>query len=156
MLKPHHLAWLCSHPDRTAEWLSSALREGFDVHHIDGDHSNNKRTNLVLIECTDHMMLHNGSKLSRLVLCGRKWGEKRVVALNEKCQKAYELRQSCIGWNEVSELLGVSPVVVMNYAKQWAENKSLPWPIDVPRAKQKKKKAWGLPYQPAVKNGALL
>lgn len=36
------------------------LGEGFDVHHIDGDHGNNCPLNLVLIEHTDHMALHNG------------------------------------------------------------------------------------------------
>lgn len=40
--------------------------EGFDVHHIDGNHENNDPQNLVLIEHTDHMMLHGGRHLGRL------------------------------------------------------------------------------------------
>lgn len=57
-LKPHHLAWLETRAHRSAEWLRSRLRDGFDVHHMDGDHSNNDPANLVLIEHTDHMRLH--------------------------------------------------------------------------------------------------
>jgi hypothetical protein len=36
------------------------LRQGFDIHHIDGDHSNDTPGNLVFIEHTDHMFLHSG------------------------------------------------------------------------------------------------
>jgi hypothetical protein len=34
------------------------LSEGFDLHHIDGNHANNDPLNLVLIYHPDHMMLH--------------------------------------------------------------------------------------------------
>ncbi len=37
-------------------------REGFDVHHVDGDHENNLPDNLVLIEHRDHFMLHSGKR----------------------------------------------------------------------------------------------
>lgn len=40
--------------------------EGFDVHHLDGDHENNDPANLVLIEHTDHMMMHDGRTMGRL------------------------------------------------------------------------------------------
>lgn len=43
------------------------LRDGFDVHHLDGDHSNDDPANLALIEHTDHMRLHGmGVTLGRL------------------------------------------------------------------------------------------
>jgi hypothetical protein len=64
MREPHHLAWLQAHPDRSAEWLAERLRDGFDVHHVDGDHQNNTPANLVLIEHIDHMRLH-GWTMSR-------------------------------------------------------------------------------------------
>ena len=57
-LKPHHKAWLQSHPERSAEWLQEMLADGFQVHHIDGDHANDHPYNLALIETTDHMRLH--------------------------------------------------------------------------------------------------
>lgn len=57
-LKPHHVAWLDAHQDRTEAWLRAMTRAGFDVHHIDGNHDNNAPGNLVLIEHADHMMLH--------------------------------------------------------------------------------------------------
>jgi hypothetical protein len=68
-LHRHHLAWLAVHPDRSEEWLKTKLSEGFDVHHLDGDHFNNDPANLVLIDHADHMMLHGANKLVRL---GRK------------------------------------------------------------------------------------
>lgn len=55
------------------------MRDGFDVHHLDGDHENNDPRNLVLIEHTDHMALHNGGThmLGRLRPGGRKAGERK-------------------------------------------------------------------------------
>lgn len=47
------------------------MADGFDIHHMDGVHENNDPLNLVLIECGDHLMLHNGKmRFSRVV--GRK------------------------------------------------------------------------------------
>lgn len=57
-LLPHQQAWLNAHPDRTEEWLRQMIREGFNVHHGDGVHSNNHSDNLFLIEGSDHMRLH--------------------------------------------------------------------------------------------------
>jgi len=61
-LKEYHKSWLVAHPERGEAWLKEKLREGFDIHHIDGDKANNDPLNLVLIEAGDHFMLHNGSK----------------------------------------------------------------------------------------------
>lgn len=66
-MKHHHKAWLQAHPHRTVEWLRERIREGFDIHHLDGDYTNNDPDNLVLIEHTDHLMLHTGKRrLGRL------------------------------------------------------------------------------------------
>lgn len=54
----HHHAWLLAHPNRTVEWLTLRLAEGFHVHHADGDHANDHPDNLLLIEGSDHMLLH--------------------------------------------------------------------------------------------------
>jgi hypothetical protein len=75
----HHLAWLAAHPDRSIEWLRRMLTEGFHVHHIDGDHSNNHPANLALIEAVDHMRLHGLFRLvgPDLMNAGRIGGRKR-------------------------------------------------------------------------------
>lgn len=65
MLKTYHLAWLRAHPDRTEKWLEAMLKDGFDVHHLDGDWHNEATDNLVLIEAADHMMLHSGARFMR-------------------------------------------------------------------------------------------
>lgn len=54
----HHEIWLEAHPDRTADWLSDRLEDGFELHHVDGDRNNNAPDNLVLIEWRDHRRLH--------------------------------------------------------------------------------------------------
>jgi hypothetical protein len=54
------LHWLLDHPERTYEWLLERLKDGFHIHHLDGNHSNNEPTNLVLIEASDHFRLHGG------------------------------------------------------------------------------------------------
>jgi hypothetical protein len=58
---PHHQSWLNAHPHRSAEWLAARIGDGFDIHHLDRDHESNDPTNLVLIEHSDHLMLHSGS-----------------------------------------------------------------------------------------------
>ena len=58
-MEAYHFAWLAAHPDRSEDWLKARLYEGFDIHHMDGDHENNEIDNLVLIEHLDHMRLHS-------------------------------------------------------------------------------------------------
>jgi hypothetical protein len=65
-MEAYHFAWLAAHPDRSEDWLKARLYEGFDIHHMDGNHENNAIDNLVLIEHTDHMRLHD-LPLRRLV-----------------------------------------------------------------------------------------
>lgn len=61
-LKPYHLAWLEDHPWRSKEWLLERLADGFDIHHLDGNHDNDAPSNLVLIDHADHLMLHADGK----------------------------------------------------------------------------------------------
>lgn len=66
-LEKYHEVWLEAHPYRSEQWLRERLADGFDVHHLDGDHGNNTWDNLVLIDHGDHMWLHlMGRKLYRL------------------------------------------------------------------------------------------
>ena len=59
-LESYHYVWLESHPTRTEGWLRERLKDGFCIHHIDGDHSNNHPRNLVLIEGQDHRVNLHG------------------------------------------------------------------------------------------------
>lgn len=61
-LEFYHLTWLSAHPWRTEQWLRDRLADGFDIHHLDGSHSNNDPANLVLIDHADHLALHSGGK----------------------------------------------------------------------------------------------
>lgn len=65
-LQEYHWVWLRLHPNRSVEWLQERMKDGFDIHHIDGDHLNNDGRNLILVECLDHMRLH-GRELNRIV-----------------------------------------------------------------------------------------
>jgi hypothetical protein len=62
LMESYHYAWLSEHPERTEGWLQDRLKDGFAIHHMDGNHSNDEPRNLVLIESGDHMMIHNGVK----------------------------------------------------------------------------------------------
>jgi hypothetical protein len=57
-METYHYAWLTAHPDRTRAWLKARLRDGFHVHHVDGNHQNDAPKNLVLMEGVDHLRLH--------------------------------------------------------------------------------------------------
>lgn len=74
----YHIAWLGAHPWYTAAWLKSKLVEGFDVHHIDGNHGNDDPNNLVLIEHSDHMMMHGGRFMGRLKTGQDTWGGEMI------------------------------------------------------------------------------
>lgn len=65
-IESYHMAWLSTHPNRSLEWLQERMKDGFDVHHLDGDHENDDPGNLVLIDCLDHMRLH-GTSWNRIV-----------------------------------------------------------------------------------------
>lgn len=89
----HHSAWLSAHPERTAEWLLARLADGFDVHHINGDHEDNAPSNLVLIECGDHMMLHSGHRLRRVV--GANAGKrKKKLVVSRRDRRTSRLRKT--------------------------------------------------------------
>ena len=61
-MEHYHHVWLEHHPNRTVDWLRERLKDGFGIHHIDGDHENNAPENLVLLDWTDHRMIHAGKK----------------------------------------------------------------------------------------------
>jgi hypothetical protein len=58
-MNSHQKAWLKANPHRSAAWLKERLADGFDIHHLDGNHENNDPLNLLLIEVMDHMRLHD-------------------------------------------------------------------------------------------------
>ena len=94
---PHHISWLKSRPHRTMGWLAEMLRCGFDIHHLDGNHDNNEPGNLVLIEHTDHIRLHNGGAytLGRLTPSGRRRKRRKRVEAAIAAREA-----ACRLWNE--------------------------------------------------------
>lgn len=65
-LPPHHRAWLQAHPSRSETWLRQHIADGFDVHHLDGNHGNDDPANLLLIEDQDHRSLH-GRRVQHIV-----------------------------------------------------------------------------------------
>ena len=77
--------WLSAHPHRTAKWLRERIVDGFDIHHIDADDSNNHPTNLILLETTDHTLTIHTLPFSRLdaVVAMRERQARIVAALAE-------------------------------------------------------------------------
>ena len=117
------------------EFLDNALKCGFDVHHIDGDHSNNDPDNLVLIFAGDHMLLHGMKTYSGRT--GGKW--KTAEQLHrEKMQmgeEVYGLRLSGSYWDEIEIPSGMAK------AKYYAENAGKPWPIQISLRRRESSKA---------------
>jgi len=94
-LQAHHRAWLSAHPDRSEDWLRDMFSEGFDIHHVDGDHHNNTPLNLVLIEAVDHMRLH-GFKLPHGLVGWRKNLQRKSTEAKRKKKAAESLSASAI------------------------------------------------------------
>ena len=88
----HHAAWLAAHPNRAPDWFKARLADGFDVHHIDGDPTNNDPLNLALIEHDDHMRIHKAPLFSRLrVLPLNKQKPRRAAARKRKSRALREV-----------------------------------------------------------------
>lgn len=138
-MKEYHRVWLSVHPERSADWLQDRLKDGFDIHHLDGDHGNNDPLNLVLIEGADHLMLHNGSARCSRIVPNLQRANQTPEAL-ERAKQAYEGYDSNAGWGVVAEALGLgywSGQQARTMAKRHAAANALTWPI-VPQPKVKK------------------
>ena len=134
-MKSYHTVWLRAHPHRSSEWLRERLAEGFEVHHIDGVHSNNAPANLVLVEGRDHMLLHMGHRPRRV----RELPDKVIEAQRAAYivgEAAYKLRSTGLRWNAVAhelyrigvcEYLGASGVT--NKARRYALYNDHLWPV---------------------------
>ena len=145
MLKPYHVNWLQKHPDRSEEWLETVLSNGFDIHHLDGDHSNNEWENLILVEHSDHMRILHKAEPLRVARpgvipafeCLKLWNERFM----SKGEMAYKMRsKTTMGWAEIVEALGLESKKlskeaicgrVLNLAKSYARSHALKWPCDL-------------------------
>lgn len=107
----HHI-WLAAHPWRTQQWLKEKLSDGFDIHHLDGDHANNISSNLVLLEASDHMMLHSG---------GRGMRRLKKADLNPRPQKEKAVRKAKL---KPAQKIEVTNEVVENHATDNAASSS--------------------------------
>jgi len=127
MLRDYHYAWLSVHPDWDEDSLQIALSMGFDIHHEDGNHSNNDPSNLLLVEHQDHMRLHGRQPLHKKLENGK------LQQKIEKGHSCYVLREQRLPWHEVAQrVYGVRmSQKAMNAAKKYAEYHNQPWPIDV-------------------------
>jgi len=119
-MQSYHDKWLEIHPERTKEWLQEKLLEGFDIHHVDGDITNEAYNNLVLIESADHLMLHNGK--TRVFRIGPKAHKKPKPLIDRLLQRAYtkgklayEYRLAGIKWGEISSKLGHGYGTIQKY-----------------------------------------
>ncbi len=124
-LESYHYVWLSVHSHRTAEWLRARLKDGFDIHHIDGDHSNDASTNLVLIDGGDHLMLHNGStRLWRV-----KGVKKPMICDAEVGEASYTYRRVGHCWACVAILLNRPQSYCLRHTKLWLRDTLGEWPI---------------------------
>lgn len=140
----YHVAWLKVHPWRTADWLREKMREGFHIHHVDGDHSNDDPSNLVLIDGDDHMALH-GVPLRDGIAKWRKRERKQIkVAVrppSEEGARLYLLKAELdCSWKALAQQYynGVKPnpnaiwsmigVGLMAKARNYAKRVGKSWP----------------------------
>ena len=126
-------AWLSDHPTRSEAWLDRIIAEGFDLHHIDGDYTNNNPYNLLLVETDDHRAVLHNIKISVAVNVENRLQCRRTRLT--KGEKAYQLRQLGLGWADADAFLRITSSNM--YARQFALINKLPWPIPVGRA------SWG-------------
>ena len=124
MIKAHHAAWLSVHPFRSDAWLNRMLAEGFDIHHIDGNHDNNSPDNLVLIDGADHMMLHNGkTRMQRgTQLIASVQEQKNLQKILTIGMAAFESVKRNKSWKLSADEVGVSTVTAKKWATEYAKS----------------------------------
>lgn len=115
------------------------LAQGFQVHHMDGNHFNDDPANLVLIEGSDHMRLHGmKTRLPDELLHTRRRKHAERLAQGKAM---YEERLSGTSWREAvhlhmqsdREIFEVNASRGIVLAKEYAVDAGREWPIDVPK-----------------------
>lgn len=139
--KEHHKAWLSVNPHRSEAWLSRKLAEGFHVHHIDCDPSNNDPDNLLLLDGVDHLRLHGLPKKQELKVLARR---QRAGKFDYRDALWWRVGAVCYvlrgrGWSghaafrAVTRWLGEEPYVdsvsMFSTAGKFAEREGLEWPL---------------------------
>jgi len=125
-MEKHHEAWLSIHPEWSAKDLYDAISMGFDIHHEDGDHSNNDPSNLLLVEHQDHMRLHGSVPLNQKLERGK------LAQKIEKGRSCYELREYGMYWWQVAMRVyndRNKSTAASNAAKKYAEYHNMTWPV---------------------------
>ena len=127
-LRQYHLAWLLDHPERDEAWLRRMTAGGFDIHHLDGNHSNNDPGNLALIEHRDHLMLHAGVRPKKTMRFLVRAGPKKRTMING-CRCYWMRHNGGATWNKISDHFRIgSGVAAMACAKKYALLNDLCWP----------------------------
>ena len=121
-MEQHRKVWMESNC-KDEEWMYQASQNGFDVHHLDGDHSNNDPENLVMIFASDHMRLHNAEHFIPLSRCKKNWNEESEGEKLTRGEFAYKERLKGLGWKEIE---CKNPILL---AKNYAIKKGMEWPI---------------------------
>lgn len=132
----YHLAWLSAHPERSERWLADRLKDGFDVHHLDGDHGNDDPDNLILIEAVDHQRIHG----RRVKFFDRR--KQHTLAMQEG-ERAYAMRCTNMSWGDIArEVWGEGSRKSRAYyvAKVWASYNDLTMPDVKPAEATQSKK----------------
>ncbi|MBS1984808.1 MAG: hypothetical protein JST16_11620 [Bdellovibrionales bacterium] len=131
-MESYHYAWLSVHPERSAAWLEDRLKDGFDVHHLDGNHNNDAPENLVLIDCGDHLMLHGTKRrISRIINFNRPKAA-RDEDLLARGKRAYEAYDPAKGWRDAASKVGLDHLdgaKARFEAGKYALEYGLPWPL---------------------------
>lgn len=129
-MNEHHEAWLRAHPDRSRTWFLTRLAEGFEVHHLDSDPTNNRPENLVLLEERDHKRVH-----SLHMARERTEREAEAAVLG---RLIYEARVEPMMWREAYErVVGTDTPLggcarAQHLAKLYADRAGRPWPPLIP------------------------
>ena len=110
------------------------LKAGFDIHHIDGNHSNNAPANLVLIEHKDHMRLHGATRGFARELETVKQRRRELFLAEgklayETALEVYKTATYSSGiWIETGRKSGLGHTA-LGRARLWAKANDLEWPL---------------------------
>ena len=130
-LENYHKVWLANHPDYDEAWLQTALKAGFDIHHLDGNHNNDAFENLLLIESCDHLRLHG--QIQRLFGNRGAWSTDKSYRA-KLGEDSYKMRCAGWSWPNIAKELGYgdkqSPTAyALNVAKAHADYYKKQWPV---------------------------
>lgn len=127
-----HKGWDYEHRVVMQEYLGYDIPEGYEVHHLDSDRTNNHIDNLIMLSKQDHLKLHrfmdNGAVPEiQCKHCGKKFRSRRDTYCSVECGKLAQRRCERPSKDELEKLIWEMPFTKIGEQYGVSDNSVRKW-----------------------------